>query len=98
MTIEKDSVLSTGPEALARRTVLKRAARTGAALAVGVVGLSTDVMAQAKTSQKSVAYQDSPKGDQKCENCKLFEAPNGCKTVQGPIAAQGWCKIWVKKA
>jgi hypothetical protein len=53
--------------------------------------------AQAKISQKSVAYQPQPKGGQSCANCNLFQPPANCKTVEGPVSAQGWCKIWVKK-
>jgi hypothetical protein len=37
-------------------------------------------------SQQSVAYQDSPKGDQQCNNCSLFQAPNGCTLVDGNIS------------
>ena len=43
-----------------------------------------------------VAYQDTPKGTQNCANCKLFEAPNACKSVEGAISPSGWCKIWIK--
>ncbi len=65
----------------------------GAALATLA---TTQANAGAKISQKSVAYQDSPKGESRCDNCKLFEAPNQCKNVEGPIAAAGWCRLWRK--
>jgi hypothetical protein len=26
----------------------------------------------------------------------LFIAPSSCKSVEDPISANGWCKIWVK--
>jgi hypothetical protein len=78
-----------------RRTLLK--ACVGTLLASGLTR-PEQALAQAKVSQKSVAYQDTPKGEQRCENCRLFEAPNGCKSVQGPVAPQGWCRIWGKKA
>jgi hypothetical protein len=54
--------------------------------------------ALAKMSQASVAYQDTPKGDRNCANCGLFQPPASCKTVDGVISPNGWCKIWVKKA
>jgi hypothetical protein len=54
--------------------------------------------AVAKMNQKSVAYQDTPKDDQKCSNCSLFQEPNACTLVDGEISAEGWCKFWVKKA
>ena len=51
----------------------------------------------AKVSQKLVKYQDTPKGEQRCDNCELFEAPSSCKNVDGTIAAQGWCTVYRKK-
>ncbi|MGB5184366.1 MAG: high-potential iron-sulfur protein [Xanthobacteraceae bacterium] len=48
--------------------------------------------------QASVEYQDSPKGDQECSNCSLFQEPNACTLVDGEISPKGWCKFWVKKA
>jgi len=44
-----------------------------------------------------VRYQDSPKDGKQCDGCKLFIAPNACKTVDGAISPQGWCALWVKK-
>jgi hypothetical protein len=38
-------------------------------------------------TQAKVEYQ--------CENCDLFIAPNKCKSVEGTVVAQVWCKIWV---
>jgi hypothetical protein len=61
-----------------------------------VVGTSTPVLA-AKASQKSVKYQDTPKGDARCENCTLFEPPTSCKTVEGTVSPDGWCMVYVKK-
>ena len=82
---------------LSRRTLLHRA--TCAVGAAAVAGVPTDdAVAQAKAKQEAVDYQNSPKGDQQCSNCLQFEAPASCKVVEGQIAAQGWCKIWVKKA
>jgi hypothetical protein len=70
---------------------------------VGVVGslsalAASVVPAWAKVSQASVAYQGSPKDGHNCLNCAFFEPPTACKTVDGPVAANGWCKIWAKKA
>ncbi len=53
--------------------------------------------AQAKMTVKSVAYQEQSKDGHNCLNCGLFEAPSGCKLVDGVIAPDGWCKIWVQK-
>jgi hypothetical protein len=48
-------------------------------------------------AQKAVEYQDTPKGDQECGNCSLFQEPNSCTLVDGEISPKGWCKFWVKK-
>jgi len=83
---------------ISRRQILTVAA--GAAGAVtgvaATVGGSTPARA-AKTSQKTVKYQDTPKGEQRCENCMHFEPPSACKTVDGTVAAQGWCIVYAKK-
>ena len=47
--------------------------------------------------RKAVEYQDTPKGDQQCSNCSLFQEPNACTLVDGEISPAGWCKFWVKK-
>jgi hypothetical protein len=83
---------------ISRRQILTVAA--GAAGAVtgvaATVGGLTPARA-AKTSQKTVKYQDTPKGEQRCDNCMHFEPPSACKTVDGTVAAQGWCIVYAKK-
>jgi High potential iron-sulfur protein len=49
-------------------------------------------------AQTGVAYQATPKGDQQCSNCSLFQPPSACTLVDGTISPSGWCKFWVKKA
>ena len=68
-----------------------------AGVATGAATIVTVAPAHAKASQKAVKYQDTPKGDQACENCSLFEAPSSCKTVDGTISPQGWCMVYAKK-
>jgi hypothetical protein len=77
-------------------TIAAGVAGASVASAAAVVGTSTPAQA-AKASQKIVKYQDTPKGDQRCENCVQFEAPSSCKTVDGTVAAQGWCMVYAKK-
>ncbi len=77
---------------ITRRSALKSMA---ALAAIGVIPVSRKAYS-AKASQASVQYQDKPKGDQQCDNCLQFEAPNACKTVEGKISPKGWCAIWVK--
>jgi hypothetical protein len=80
--------------ALSRRTVViqSMACAAGAAALLGAVK-----EAAAKMAQKAVQYQDTPKGDQQCSNCSLFQEPNSCTLVDGEISPAGWCKFWVKK-
>ena len=78
-----------------RRVVLLRSVGCAAGAAAVLLPLK---QAAAKMSQPSVAYQDFPKGDQKCSNCSLSQDPNACTLVDGNISPEGWCKFWVKKA
>src|SRR3974377_2327121 len=80
--------------ALSRRTIVTRSV-AGAAGAAVLLGLVTEAFAQ--MAQKAVEYQDTPKGDQECSNCSLFQDPNSCTLVDGEISPKGWCKFWVKK-
>jgi hypothetical protein len=82
---------------LSRRLVLHRVMTvTGAVAMAGVT--ENRALAQAKSSQQAVAYQDKPQGSQRCDNCSLFEPPAACKTVEGQISPQGWCRIYAPKA
>jgi hypothetical protein len=53
--------------------------------------------ADTKAAQKLVAYQDAPKGPQRCDNCTYFEPPSSCKVVEGTISPAGWCQLYAKK-
>ena len=88
----KDKVGSTE---MSRRTLLQGVACAAPVIAATV--RADRAWAQSKASQASVAYQDSPKGGQQCDNCMLWQPPNACNSVAGTISAQGWCKIYVKK-
>lgn len=50
-----------------------------------------------KNAQKTAGYQSTPQGADQCDNCKEFEAPSSCKTVEGAISPTGWCRIYAKK-
>jgi hypothetical protein len=90
--MEKTSKIQT--ITLSRRTIVTRSV-AGAAGAAVLLGLVTE--ASAKMAQKAVEYQETPKGDQECSNCSLFQEPNACTLVDGEISPKGWCKFWVKK-
>ena len=80
--------------ALSRRTVVIRSLACAAGAAASLAPVKE---ASAKMAQKAVEYQDTPKGDQQCSNCSLFQEPNACTLVDGEISPAGWCKFWVKK-
>jgi hypothetical protein len=42
-------------------------------------------------------YQDKPHGDQECDKCMQFVAPDSCKVVDGKISPKGWCIAFTKK-
>jgi len=80
---------------MSRRAVLRSAALSlGAATATAVV---SQTAAQQKISQADAKYQATPKGDQRCDGCMLFQPPNACKVVQGDISPGGWCQLFAKK-
>ena len=83
----------TTPACVSRRTVLFAAAGAAPLLALGVTGANA-----AQLAQSAVKYQPTPKDGKRCDGCKLFMAPNSCKSVAGDIAPSGWCALWVKKA
>jgi len=86
MTIKSDF-----KSAATRRTILQAAAGV-----VSFLGLGISAAYAAKASKSSVAYRDSPKGDQNCANCRLFNSPSACKSVEGSVSPNGWCRIWAK--
>lgn len=65
--------------------------------AASLLGLSQVALAVEKLSKAAVAYRDTPKGAHRCDNCRVWVPPNGCKSVEGEIAPQGWCNIWRKQ-
>jgi hypothetical protein len=78
---------------MSRRNVLRAVAAVGLAVATTDCAFA----AKPKRSQADVNYQDHPHGAERCDNCAPFVAPDSCKTVQGTVSAQGWCKIYVEK-
>lgn len=74
---------------LSRRTLLIGAASVAAAGRAAAKG---------KRSQADVAYQDHPNGVERCEICAPFLPPDQCRAVVGPVARQGWCKIYAGAA
>jgi len=83
------------PRVSRRDFLFAAAAGSGAVVAASL--LSTPAYASNKMPQKAVNYQSQPKGEQRCDNCALWEPPSSCKLVDGTIAASGWCVLYKKK-
>jgi hypothetical protein len=87
---------SDGHQCISRRVVLG-----GTALALGAAATAaviSQAVAQEKISQGEAKYQGTPKGNQHCDGCVNFEAPNACKFVQGDISPNGWCQLFYPKS
>ena len=80
----------------ARRSVLRTlASLTGSVALLNFVALRSAAAQKKKKTLAEVNYQPTPKGKQNCANCDLFIKPDQCKSVEGTVAPEGWCKIWV---
>lgn len=84
-------------QALSRRSFCKCSAATAlSAVAFLTLGPKPATAAD-KMPQKQAAYQTTPKGNQQCDKCKLFQPPDACTTVDGKISPTGWCKLFQPK-
>ena len=89
--------MATKSQELSRRGFCKHSATTALSAVVLLTLGPKPAAATAKMTQKQAAYQDTPKGDQQCDKCKLFQPPNGCTSVEGEISPKGWCNIFQPK-
>ena len=78
-------------------TNLRRAILQGALAAALVMRTSIAAEAQQKAAKKMVQYQEKPKGNQECDKCLHFVAPDSCKVVEGKINPKGWCVLFAPK-
>jgi hypothetical protein len=80
------------------RGIVSRRGAVSTALATMAAGFAFAILARAsareKMSQQAAEYQDSPKDIRMCATCTLFEPPNACKVVEGPVSPSGWCKAF----
>jgi hypothetical protein len=51
-----------------------------------------------KVPKAQAAYQDFPRGAQRCAVCVHFVPPNDCRVVQGPVSPNGWSRYFVPRA
>lgn len=89
------TMIKTWSAPISRRYLFEGAVRVGCAATILATAAIQSAQA-AKASQKVVKYQETPKGNQMCSNCKLFVAPNACQTVDGTISPNGWCIVYQK--
>ena len=47
-----------------------------------------------KSTKIEANYQDSPKGEEHCDDCTMFIEPSSCTAVKGVISPVGWCKFF----
>jgi len=73
-----------------RRAVLSMLASAAAALGLG----ASFARAAIKLGMVDVDYQQHPKGKERCDNCRVWDPPNHCLSVEGEISPSGWCNIW----
>jgi hypothetical protein len=80
----------------ARRRILRGASGLASAVALSSLFAPHGAIAQKKKkTHAQVEYQPTPKGKERCDNCSLFVKPDQCTGVEGPVAAEGWCNIWI---
>jgi hypothetical protein len=80
---------------MSRRALLGSTAGLAAAM---VLARTAPIRAQQKMPKQAAQYQDSPKGDQKCEGCRFFIEGGSCRLVEGEISPNGWCRLFQPKA
>jgi hypothetical protein len=76
---------------ISRRVVLRGTLVAAGAVPVLLAGITA---AHAKVKQTDVHYQSGPKDGLQCSNCTNFEAPKGCKLVDGEINPNGYCQLF----
>jgi hypothetical protein len=81
---------------VSRRRVLQGGVGVGAV----ILGVATAANAQVakKASHASAGYQETANAGKSCGTCRQFQAPSSCLTVESPISANGWCRLYAKKA
>jgi len=87
---------STIKEGICRRSVLKSVP----VIAGGIIStkvVARNLFVQAKLTHEVAKYQDHPNNGQQCSGCVQFVAPASCKLVEDPIAASGWCQLFMPK-
>ena len=80
-----------------RRSLLKSVPMIAGAI-ISTNAIAESLFAQTKLTHEAAKYQDSPKDGQQCSGCVQFVAPASCKVVEDPVAASGWCQLFMAKS
>lgn len=86
------------PSKIHTLTLSRRGMFGAAALVAGAGLLAVAAAPRAQVAQKTVSYQDKPKGRARCDVCTQWQPPSSCKTVAGTISPSGWCTIFAPKS
>jgi len=81
---------------LCRRSLLKSVPVIAGAI-ISTNAITESLVAQTKVTHEAAKYQDTPKDGQQCSGCVQFVAPESCKVVEDPVAASGWCQLFMAK-
>lgn len=79
-----------------RRSLLKSVPALAGAI-ISTNAMAESLFAQTKLTHEASKYQDHPKDGQQCSGCVQFVAPASCTVVEDPVAASGWCQLFVAK-
>jgi hypothetical protein len=83
-------------EGVCRRSLLKSVPMIAGAI-ISTNAVAQKLFAQAKLTHEVAKYQDHPNNGQQCSGCVQFVAPASCKVVEDPLAASGWCQLFMAK-
>ena len=81
---------------LCRRSLLKSLPALAGAI-ISTNAMAESLSTQTKLTHEASKYQDNPKDGQQCSGCVQFVAPASCTVVEDPVAASGWCQLFVAK-
>ena len=85
------------PFVVSRRQLLRKATVIASSAAVLATVISTERAEAGAMTKQAAGYQATPKGEQRCDGCSLFQAPSSCKFVAGDISPSGWCRLYKNK-
>jgi len=80
-----------------RNAIPRRGLLRGLFFLLGGALLPRAARSQEKLKKEDAKYQTLPKGQQRCEICLQFRAPNRCKLVAGEITPKGWCQYFAAR-